>query len=72
MAKTPIKLQTSGDDIRKMTEEQWKEYRLKSWLRKREYYNQDIPNYYLPNKDSYAKYLDNVQKRIERRENKQQ
>ncbi len=64
MAKTAFKLQTTGDDIRKMSNAEWQEYRRKSWLRKREYYNQDIPNYYLPNKDTYANYLDNLQKRI--------
>ncbi len=64
MAKAVFKLQTTGDDIRKMSNEEWQEYRRKSWLRKREYYNQDIPNYYLPNKDTYANYLDNLQKRI--------
>ncbi len=64
MAKAVSKLQTTGDDIRKMSNEEWQEYRRKSWLRKREYYNQDIPNYYLPNKDTYANYLDNLQKRI--------
>jgi len=64
MAKAVSKLQTTGDDIRKMSNEEWQEYRRKSWLRKREYYNQDIPNYYLPNKDTYANYLDNLQERI--------
>ncbi len=67
MAKQHFKLQTTGDDIRKMNNEQWQEYRNKSWLRKREYYNQDIPSYYLPNKDTYANYLDNLQKRIDQK-----
>lgn len=64
----PFKLQTNGDYIRKMTEEEWQEYRKKSWLRKREYYSQDIPNYYLQNKYTYAKYLDMMQKRIDKKE----
>lgn len=68
MAKTPFKLQITGADIRKMTEEEWQEYRKKSWLRKREYYSQDLPNYYLQNKDTYANYLDMLQKRIDKRE----
>lgn len=68
MAKTPFKLQTTGEDIRKMTNDEWQEYRKESWLRKREYYSQDIPNYYLPNKDTYANYLDILQKRIDRKE----
>ena len=68
MAKTPFKLQTTGEDIRKMTNEEWQEYRKKSWLRKREYYSQEIPNYYLPNKDTYANYLDKLQKRIDKKQ----
>ena len=68
MAKTPFKLQTTGEDIRKMTNDEWQEYRKKSWLRKREYYSQEITNYYLPNKDTYANYLDKLQKRIDKKQ----
>lgn len=64
------KLQVTGDDIRKMNDQEWLEYRKNSWLRKREYYASDMPEYYLPNKNSYAKYLDTLAKRIEKRESK--
>ncbi len=62
-----IKLQTTAEDIRKMSENEWQEYRKKSWLRKREYYSQELPNYYLPNREGYAKYLEKIQERISKR-----
>ncbi len=64
------KLLITGEDIRKMNDKEWLEYRKKSWIRKREYYAKEMPEYYLPNKDSYAKYLDALSERIKKRESK--
>lgn len=64
------KLQMTGDDIRKMTDEEWMTFRKSSWLKKRAYYEKEMPEYYRPNKESYAKYLDNLQKRLDQRTKK--
>lgn len=68
MAKTVNKLNITSEEILKMNEEEWNKYRQNSWLRKREYYNQDMPDYYLPNKERYAQYLKVLEKRIANRE----
>lgn len=62
------KLSITSEEILKMTDEEWNKYRQNSWLRKREYYNQDMPEYYLPNRERYAQYLKVLEKRIENRE----
>ncbi len=64
------KLETTAADIRKMSKEEWNEYRKKSWLKKRAYYEQDMPEYYLPSQDSYASFLEKLQKRIARNSSK--
>ncbi len=67
MPKTLNKLSITSEEILKMDEKEWNEYRQNSWLKKREYYNQDMPEYYLPNKERYAQYLKVLEKRIEKR-----
>ena len=57
------KLRITAKDIRKMNADEWNAYRKSSWLKKRKYYEEDMPPYYLPNKDRYAQYLENIEKR---------
>lgn len=64
------KLETTAQDIRNMSTEEWNEYRKKSWLKKRAYYEKDMPDYYLPNQNSFANYLEKLQEKIERKSKK--
>jgi protein-tyrosine-phosphatase len=47
--------------IMAMTEEEWQEYRNKSWERKRESYSKDIPDWYLKSQEEFAKFLERRQ-----------
>jgi hypothetical protein len=53
----------TADKIRKMSSEEWQEFRQKSWIKKREYYNQDMPAWYLKDQEWFASYLDKRQNR---------
>ena len=46
-----------------MDETQWNEYRKASWLRKRAYYDAEMPDYYLSNKEKYANYIEKLASR---------
>lgn len=63
-------LNITGDQIRNMSEQEWLEYRKNKWLKKREYYSKDMPDYYLANRESYAKVLDRLEKRISKAQEK--
>jgi len=55
--------QLNPKDILKMSDEQWFEFRQKSWLKKREYYSQEMPDYYLKDKERFAQYLQRAMQR---------
>ena len=59
MAKEQVKM-ISANEIRQMNEAQWNEYREKSWLKKRAYYNAEMPEYYLNNKERFASYIEKL------------
>ena len=63
MLKEQGKIGVSADQIRKMDETQWNEYRKASWLRKRAYYDAEMPDYYLSNKEKYANYIEKLASR---------
>ncbi|MDR0739930.1 MAG: hypothetical protein LBF00_03565 [Mycoplasmataceae bacterium] len=45
-------------EIMNMTEEQWQEFRHKSWERKRQSYAKDVPDWYLRSQEGFAQYLE--------------
>ena len=57
MAQEKGKLGVSAEEIRNMDEKQWNEYRKASWLKKRAYYDSEMPDYYLNNKERYADFI---------------
>lgn len=57
----------SPEEIRNMSDQEWEDYRNKSWLKKREYYSKDMPEWYLRNKDSFIQFLERQAQRKNRR-----
>ncbi|MDR2823148.1 MAG: hypothetical protein LBV37_01285 [Mycoplasmataceae bacterium] len=57
----------SPEEIRNMSEAEWQDYRNKSWLKKREYYNKDMPEWYLKSQDGFASFLERQEARRSRR-----
>ncbi|MDR1234961.1 MAG: hypothetical protein LBJ97_02635 [Mycoplasmataceae bacterium] len=54
---------TTPDEIRAMTPEQWQAFRNDSWQKKRELYSNPIPEWYLKDRNSYAQFMDRLNKR---------
>jgi hypothetical protein len=44
--------------ILEMSEQEWQDFRNKSWERKREYYSKDVPDWYLKDQESFAQFLE--------------
>ncbi|MDR1234580.1 MAG: hypothetical protein LBJ97_00640 [Mycoplasmataceae bacterium] len=53
----------SSKEILEMSEQEWQEYRIKSWERKREYYSQNVPDWYLKDQENFAQFLERRFKR---------
>ncbi|MDR3329948.1 MAG: hypothetical protein LBS76_01590 [Mycoplasmataceae bacterium] len=49
------------DQIAKMSEQEWQEFRHKSWERKGEYYSKEVPDWYLRSQESFAQFLERKQ-----------
>lgn len=53
----------TADKIRSMSQDEWNEFRNKSWLRKREFYARPMPDNYLANKEQFAAWVERQNKR---------
>jgi hypothetical protein len=53
----------TAEKIRSMSSAEWQSFREKSWLKKREYYNKDMPQWYLKDQEWFAKYLEQRRRR---------
>ncbi|MDR0675299.1 MAG: hypothetical protein LBF36_03495 [Mycoplasmataceae bacterium] len=51
----------TSKQILDMSEQEWQEFRNKSWERKREYYAQNVPDWYLRSQESFAQFLERRQ-----------
>ncbi|MDR3257803.1 MAG: hypothetical protein LBT17_03305 [Mycoplasmataceae bacterium] len=51
----------TAEQIANMSEQEWQEYRHKSWDKKREYYAKDVPDWYLRSQESFAQFLERKQ-----------
>ena len=57
------KLTKTASEIRAMSDAEWNEYRKQKWEDKRKYHSEEMPQYYLANKERYANFLENVEKK---------
>jgi hypothetical protein len=53
----------TSQQILEMTDQEWQDFRHKSWERKREYYAKDVPDWYLRSQESFAQFLERRQPR---------
>ncbi len=53
----------TSEAIRSMSESEWNEFRQKSWNRKKEYYNREMPDNYLGSKEKFADYIDRAKRK---------
>ncbi len=53
MAKTNSRM--TSEDLIKMNQKEWDDFREKTWLKRRETYNQDLPEWFMRDKESTIK-----------------
>ncbi|MDR1991572.1 MAG: hypothetical protein LBP70_02480 [Mycoplasmataceae bacterium] len=54
-------MEITSKEILEMSETEWQAFRKKSWERKREYYAQNVPDWYLRDQENFAKFLESKQ-----------
>ncbi|MDR1991214.1 MAG: hypothetical protein LBP70_00565 [Mycoplasmataceae bacterium] len=57
------KTKPTPEYIRNLKPEEWQNFRVESWKKKGEYYTKPMPEWYLRDRDSYAKFIDRINKR---------
>lgn len=60
---TDNKSKITPEYIRSLTSEEWANFRVESWKKKREYYAKPTPDWYLRSRESYAQFVDRLSKR---------
>lgn len=56
----------TSKEILEMSEQEWQDYRNKSWTRRREYYAKDVPDWYLKDQENFAQFLERRQSKDNR------
>ncbi|MDR0674758.1 MAG: hypothetical protein LBF36_00595 [Mycoplasmataceae bacterium] len=59
------KIKITPEYIRSLTPEEWANFRMESWNKKRQYYAQPTPEWYLKDRKSYVQFLERLNKRKE-------
>ncbi|MDR0985633.1 MAG: hypothetical protein LBL60_01650 [Mycoplasmataceae bacterium] len=47
----------TAEQIRNMSEQEWQDFRNKSWKKKQEMYSQSMPDWYLKDKNGFIDFL---------------